>query len=118
MSDVVSWNVEFSIKPGQLDNFKALVEEMVESTRNEPNTLAYEWFLSDDSRICHVSERYADSAATMTHLGTFGERFAERLLSMVELSRFSVYGAPNDEVKGVLGGFGSVFMGQLNGFAR
>ena len=29
MSDVVSWMVEVSIKSGQLDNFKALVEELV-----------------------------------------------------------------------------------------
>ena len=42
MSDVVSWMVEVSIKSGQLDNFKAFVEEQVQSTRKEPNTLAYE----------------------------------------------------------------------------
>ncbi len=118
MSDVVSWVVEVSIKSGQLDNFKALVEELVQSTRNEPNTLAYEWFLGGDNSSCHIYERYADSAATMTHLGTFGEKFAERLLSVVDITRFTVYGAPNDEVKGVLGGFGATFMGQLNGFAR
>ncbi len=118
MSDVVSWMVEVSIKPGQLDNFKAIVEELVQSTRNEPNTLAYEWFLGEDNSSCHIYERYADSAATMTHLGTFGEKFAERFMSAVDLTRFTVYGAPNDEVKGVLGGFGATFMGQLNGFAR
>ena len=38
MSDVVSWVVELAIKPGQLDNFKAVVEDMVQSTRNEPGT--------------------------------------------------------------------------------
>jgi len=118
MSDVVSWVAEFSIKTGQLDSFKALVEEMVKSTRNEPNTLSYEWFLSEDNNTCHVYERYADSAATMAHLGTFGEKFAERLLGSVDVLGFTTYGAPNDDVKGVLGGFGAVFMGQLDGFAR
>ena len=118
ISDVVSWAAEFPIKTGQLDSFKALVEEMVKSTRNEPNTLAYEWFFDGDNNTCHAYERYAGSAATMTHLGTFGEKFAERLLSAVDVSRFMAYGAPNDDVKGVLGGFGSVFLGQLNGFAQ
>ena len=33
MSDVVSWMAEVPIKSGQLDNFKSLVEELVESTR-------------------------------------------------------------------------------------
>jgi quinol monooxygenase YgiN len=46
ISDVVSWAAEFPIKTGQLDSFKALVEEMVKPTRNEPNTLAYEWFFN------------------------------------------------------------------------
>jgi quinol monooxygenase YgiN len=118
MSDVVSWVVEFAIKPGQLGNFKAVVEEMVQSTRNEPDTQAYEWFLSEDDTTCHVCERYADSTATMAHLGTFGEKFAERLLNTADLKRFTVYSAPNEEVKSLLGGFGAVFMGQLNGFAR
>ena len=86
MSDVVSWLVEVSIKSGQVDNFKALVEELVQSTRNEPNTLAYEWFLGEDNSSCHIYERYADSAATMTHLGTFGEKFAERFISMVDFT--------------------------------
>ena len=118
MSDVVSWVVEFSIKPGQLDTFKALVEELVQSTRNEPNTLAYEWFLDEDNSSCHVYERYADSVATMAHLATFGEKFAERVLKLVDLGAFTVYGSPNDEVKGVLSGFGATFRSQINGFAR
>ena len=118
MSDVVSWMVEVSIKSGQLDNFKALVEELVQWSQEDPKTLAYEWFLSEDNGSCHIYERYADSAATMTHLGTFGEKFAERFMNVVNFTRFTVYGAPNDEVKGVLSGFGANFMGQLNGFAR
>ena len=45
-------------------------------------------------------------------------KFAERFINVVDFTRFTVYGAPNDEVKGVLSGFGATFMGQLNGFAR
>ena len=118
MSDIVSFVVEASIKSGQLDNFKALVEEMVQSTRNEPDTLTYETFLSDDNKTCHFYDRYANSTATMTHLATFGEKFAERLMNAADITSFTVYGAPNDEVKDLLGGFGAVFMGQMNGFAR
>ncbi len=118
MSDVVSWMVEVSIKSGQLDNFKAFVEEQVQSARNEPNTLAYEWFLGADNASCHIYERYTDSDAAMTHLRTLGEQFAIRFTPMVDVKQFTVYGAPNDEVKNVLGGFGATFMGQLNGFAR
>ncbi len=54
----------------------------------------------------------------MTHLRTLGEEFADRFVPMVDVKQFTVYGAPNDEVKSVLGGFGATFMSQLNGFAR
>ena len=118
MSDVASWVVDVSIKSGQLENFKALVKELVQSTRTEPNTLAYEWFLSEDNSACHIYELYADSAATMAHPGTFGEKFAERLIGTVDIKSFTVYVAPRDEVKGVLGGFGATSMGQLNCLAR
>ena len=61
---------------------------------------------------------YTDSAATMIHLNSFGENFAERFLGAADLTRLVVYGNPNDEVRGVLSGFGAVIMEQLGGYAR
>jgi quinol monooxygenase YgiN len=119
MSDVVSWVVEAAIKPGKLDKFKGVVEELVQSTKsNEPNTLVYEYFLSNDNGSCHIYERFADSAAAMVHLTTFGQRFAERFLAAADLTRVTVYGNANEEVRNVLGGFGASFMSGLDGFAR
>ena len=119
MSDTVSWVLEMAIKPGELDNFKGLMEEMVEATQStQPDTTMYEWFYSEDGSACHIYERYTDSAATMIHLNSFGENFAERFLGAADLTRLVVYGNPNDEVRGVLSGFGAVFMEQLGGYAR
>ena len=119
MNDNVYWLLEVVIKPGEFDSFKALMNEMVESTQvNEPNTLNYEWAISEDSQKCHLYERYADSAATMTHLATFGEKFAERFMAAVEPTRFMVYGNPSNDVKEALSGFGAVFMTPFGGFAR
>ncbi len=119
MTDNVYWSLEVTITPGEFDNFKALMKEMVEATQtNEPNTLNYEWTITEDSQSCHIYERYADSAATMTHLGAFGEKFAERFMASAEPTRFVVYGAPNNEVKEALSGFAAVFMAPFGGFAR
>ena len=119
MSNNVYWVLELAIKPGELDNLKALMKEMVEATQaKEPNTLNYEWSISKDNKSCHIYERYTNSVATMTHLGTFGEKFAERFMAAVEPTRFVVYGNPNDEVKKALSGFGAVFMAPFGGFAR
>ncbi len=119
MTNNVYWLLEVVIKPGEFDNFKALMKEMVEATQaNEPNTLNYEWTITEDSQSCHIYERYADSAATMTHLGAFGEKFAERFMASAEPTRFVVYGAANNEVKEALSGFAAVFMAPFGGFAR
>ena len=119
MSDSVSWLLEFAIKDGQLDNFKGLIKEMIEATQsNEPGTLNYEYFLDGDGKAGQVYERYTDSAATMIHLGTFGEKFAERFMGVLEPTRFFVYGSPSDEVRSALDAFGPVYMNDAGGFAR
>jgi quinol monooxygenase YgiN len=119
MSDNVYWLIEVAIKPGEFDNFNAVMKEMIEDTRsNEPNTLNYEWAITEDNQSCHIYERYSDSAAAMTHLKAFGEKFAERFMAAVAVTRLVVYGTPNHEVKEALGGPSTVFMTPFGGFAR
>ena len=119
MTDTVHWLLDLAIKDGQLDNLKTLMKEMVDATQaNEPNTLNYEWFVSEDGKSAQIYERYADSRATMTHLASFGEHFAERFMATLEPTRFVVYGKPNDEVKEALSAFGPAYMQQIGGFAR
>ena len=119
MSDNVFWVIELTIKLGELDNFKALMKDMVEATQaDEPNTLNYEWFISEDNKSCHVYERYEDSAAVMTHLGNVREKFSERFMATVDPARMMVYGNPSDEVKEALSRRGAVFLTSIGGFAR
>lgn len=119
MSNVVQWVLELNIKDGELENFNALVNDMVEATKaNEPGTTIYEWFVSDDGKQCHICERYVDSAAVMTHLASFGEKFAERFLAILEPTRLVVYGNPSSEARKALAGFGAVHMEQVGGYAR
>jgi hypothetical protein len=111
--------LELSIQPGREQDFRALVEEMVGAARrDEAGTLDYEWSTSADGTVCHIFERYADSAAVLTHLTTFGERFAGRFLEILTPVRFVVYGSPSQEVKAALGGFGPVYMQHIGGFSR
>jgi quinol monooxygenase YgiN len=118
MGDQVSWMLEVAVKSGQLDAFRALMEEMVASTQGEPGALIYEWFVSDDGGVVHLSERYADSAAVLAHLATFGEKFAGRFLAAVEPTRLTVMGSPSDEAQTALSGFGPTYLRPFGGFAR
>lgn len=119
MSSQVSWMLELEILPGRGDALRGLMTEMVNATKaNEPGTLDYEWSTNEDGKQCHIFERYVDSAATMTHLGAFGERFAGRFLEILKPVRFIVYGSPNTAVREALAAFGPVYMQTLGGFSR
>jgi len=119
MSDQVYWHLQLAVKDGQLEDFRALMKDMVGATQaNEPGALNYEWSIGDDGATVHIYERYADSAATMTHLASFGANFADRFMACVDVTGFNVYGAPDDEVRGALAPFGAVFMDPFGGFAR
>ena len=48
----VAWMFELAVKAGREPDFRALMAEMAEATdRNEPGTLDYEWYVSDDGLV-------------------------------------------------------------------
>ncbi len=119
MGGQVSWHVELAVKPGELENFRALTREMVEYARSEPGVLIYERFASRDGKVVHVYERYADSATALAHLLEFRKKFGERFSGMVDRKRFTVFGTPSDELKRVLDGFGTtIYMDPFGGLTR
>jgi quinol monooxygenase YgiN len=115
----VSWVVQCAVKDGQLDAFKELMDEMVESTRDEEaGTLNYEWFISDDNGTVHIYEKYADSAAAMAHMKSFGESWAGRFLGCVDVERTTAYGNPDEAAQKGLAQMGAKTLGHWGGFAR
>ncbi|MSO73392.1 MAG: antibiotic biosynthesis monooxygenase [Rhodospirillaceae bacterium] len=118
MGEHVHWMLEVGIAPGKGDAFKALMEEMVTSTRNEPGAVSYDWNISADGASCHIYEYYKDSAATMVHLNNFGKKFAERFLAMAKPAWFFLYGSPNAEVRAALAGLKPTYYQPFGGFIR
>src|ERR671934_570017 len=96
MQGQVSWLLETAVKPGQLDTFKALMDEMVDGTSTESQTLNYEWYISDDRGSIHLYEKYADSDAMIAHVNGFLEKWAARFMACIDVTRFTVYGNPSD----------------------
>lgn len=118
MSRKISWNIQLAIQDGQYDNSRILMEEMVASTRKESGVLRYEWYISADHKICHISEAYVDSQAVATHLQTFAHHFLTRFMTCFQPTQFTVYGAPSNEVQQVTDGFGAVYLGEFGGFSK
>jgi len=117
--DHVSWNVELTVKQGELENFRALTREMVEFAQSEEGALAYERFVSPDGKESHVYERWENSRTALAHLHAFRERYSERYSMVVERRRFNVYGNLSDELKSLLSNFGATtFLHPLDCFFR
>ena len=119
MSKQVYWILELEIVEGKSDVLRDLATEMVSATReNEPGALHYDWSLSEDGRQCHIFEHYADSAAVMTHLATFQQKYAARFLEILKPTRFVIYGSPDPAVREALSPFQPDYMASVDGFSR
>lgn len=119
MNNQVFWIFEMAIAEGRYEDFLNVMKELVEATnRNEAQTLAYEWLISEDRKICHIHERYSDSTAVLVHLSTFIEKYAARLMDTGAATKFIVYGEPSSEARKVLDSFGAVYMTPIGGFHR
>jgi quinol monooxygenase YgiN len=114
----VSWVIELAVKDGQLDTFKELMEEMVDGTSSEPQTLNYEWHISDDETTVHIYEKYADSDAMIAHVQGFMAKWSARFLDCVDVTRFVVYGSPSAAARELLDNFGGTYLAPWGGFSR
>jgi quinol monooxygenase YgiN len=119
MNDHVFWILEAEINPGQLDELKALMREMVEGTRrDEPGALNYEWFIADDGKSLHLYERYADPDAVMVHRENFAQKYRERFSTCVTITKTTLYGNLNSEIRAAFGPSNRVYMSMAAGFSR
>lgn len=119
MSNNVSWIFELSLTSGTPTELNAYMQELADSAfENEAGTLIYEWSLNEQQNICHIFERYSDSKSALTHLKTFNEKYAAKLMSYGTATNFIVYGKPTDELMVALTSFGGQYMTTMGGFAR
>ena len=118
MNENIYWAIELAVNPGRFEDLKTLVAELLEANRKEVGFLTCEFAISDDRQVCHIYERFQDSAALMTHMQLFGENFAKRFFEILKPTRVVVYGTPSVEVKDALAGVNPVYMGPLGGFRK
>lgn len=116
MSKGILYLVELNVSEGKEEQLRELAKEMVESTSKEAGTLHYHWALHNG--VCHTIEHYESNDATVDHLNTFNEKFADRFMSLGTVTSCTVYGEPNAEVKTILDGFGSIYMDTVSSFSR
>lgn len=99
------------INEGELETFKKRAQEITMGVKaNEPETLCYEWYVSDDGADCYLVETYADSEAFLSHLSHLRERRQEtpdapHVGSTMEVL---VLGSPNAQAREALSRMGPI----------
>lgn len=86
---------------------------------NEPNTLQYQFYLSEDNTRCIVYEKYADSKATLEHNnGIASKTILPQIFKISKLNKLEVYGKPNKELQKILTSFKAKTYDFVTGFDR
>lgn len=81
------------IRPGQLDAFKAQVEEIMRLSRElDTQTLRYDWFINEDETECEVHEAYVTEEGLIEHNAHVMEARAVLFEKYAYDHRMSVYG--------------------------
>ena len=84
----------FKIQNGKVDDFKAICEQFVAKTKDEPKCLYYGFSFDGDQ--AHCREGYADADGTLAHLDNVGALLQEAL-KIAELTRLEIHG-PEEEL--------------------
>jgi quinol monooxygenase YgiN len=120
MSDQIHIRVEIIIKKEKTEEFKKLIQKMSKLVQtNEPDTLQYQFYLSEDNSRCIVYEKYADSKATLVHNnGIASQTILPQIFKISKINRLEVYGKPNKELKKLLKTFNAKIYTFITGFDR
>src|SRR5919202_5236610 len=103
----IHFRAEFDIKEGKIEEYKRLIKEMsLKVKTNEPNTLNYQFYLNQDNSKCIVYETYLNSEAAITHAnGWASQTILPKIFDIATISKFVVYGNPNEELQKLLKNF-------------
>ncbi len=120
MTNQIHIQAEIIIKKEKIDEFKKLIRKMSKLVQaNEPNTLQYHFYLSDDNTKCIVYEKYTDSKATIEHNnGMASKTTLPQIFKISKLNRLEVYGKPSKELQKILTNFNANIYDFVTGFDR
>lgn len=119
MENKIFWIVELDILEKNEQNISNFCKDVFEAAKNEENgTLSNAWYISDDFSKCIMIDSYKDDDAVLFHLGVFAERFNDKFNKYFKLTRFTVFGNPNNKVKTAIAAFNPIYMPTYASFEK
>ena len=86
----VSVHTYFMISKENLEAFKQLADDLIETTRGEMGCLCYGFFFADGEANCN--ESYKNGEAVIAHLSNV-EDLVQRVIRISEIKRLEVHGS-------------------------
>ena len=110
--------VHQTVDPEGLEEFRELAAQgAANAETNEPGTLGYEFFFSEEGDDCYLNEYYVDSAAFMEHFARV-QPILEASMKVSNMVEVVVLGNPSSEAREMLGHIGAKFYTDCIGFCR
>ena len=94
------------------------MKDLVYEADRETGTMACELNFSEAGDVCNIYLRFVDADAAMIHLAMFSDKFSPRFLKACSVTRITILGFANEEVRLALSDFQPVVLSQRAGFAR
>jgi hypothetical protein len=118
MSDQVQFVVQITIAEGGLEKFKELAKAAADTVEaQEPGTIAYRWYFSEDQTQCYVLEWYKSADLIPGHMECVGPILVE-MGAVSHVTRFEVFGNVSEEIRAAMAPLGAKFLGYSHGFTR
>ena len=118
MRDDIYWVCLFKISPDNYPAFQKVVAPLVQETRKEAGSMAYEYFVTADRSMIHIVEHYRNSEAVVHHVTKTFNKFAEAFTAIASVQSFTVYGSPETDAREILDSFGAVYAENFDGFTK
>ena len=117
MSSRIWYVGDYSIADGKTEEFKSIIQEVIDLERSASDVLVYEFFLDDDESKFHAIESFKDSDSVLQHMER-GSEIIPRLLEVADVTRFEIYGDATQELRDAVGPFGAKIFPRWDGFTR
>lgn len=107
----------FTVQDGKLEEFKALGEQMVESTKSESEVVNYGF--SFNGQNAHCREAYNSAAGILAHLENV-DALLKQALGIASLDKLEIHGpaAELEKLKEPLSGLNPAYFVMETGFRR
>ena len=109
--------VDIAIKPGKEADFRKAAQALFERTQDEPGTLRYDYFISDDGTRNINIEVFKDAAAFVAH-NQNAASLVPALVAAGDIVRIDVVGDQSEELYAELEGNALLHFTKLGGITR